>query len=434
MASIATATVKPARRVRGRLRPPGDKSISHRYGLMAALADGRSVIHHYSSGADCAATLSCLEALGVAIERRAAASTSDVEVRMTGRGVRGLAGSTEPLNAQNSGTTLRMLSGVLAAHPFTSILSGDASLSRRPMRRVIVPLERMGARIMSHDQRPPLTVVGGDLHGIDYTLDVPSAQVKSALLLAGLQASGRTRVVEPARTRDHTELAPRAFGADVTTDGCAVEIEGGQRLSAQELVVPGDLSSAAFWAVAAAALPGSELEIEDVGLNPTRTALLDVLERAGAIVERDVRAQAGGELRGNVRIRHSGMKPLVIGPQEVPGLIDELPALAAHATFGGELTVTGAAELRVKESDRISALVGGLRALGSDVEEQPDGFHVRGTRRLRGGEADSAGDHRLAMAFAIAALGADGPSVISGAEAVDISYPGFFATLQMLSE
>lgn len=435
MASIATAIVKPARRVRGRLRPPGDKSISHRYGLMAALADGRSVIHHYSSGADCAATLACLEALGVSIERRAAGSSaSDIDVQITGLGVRGLASPAEPLNAQNSGTTIRMLAGVLAAHPFTAILTGDASLSRRPMRRVIVPLERMGARIMSNDQRPPLTVVGGALHGIDYTLEVPSAQVKSAVLLAGLQASGRTRVIEPARTRDHTELGLRAFGADVTTTGCAVEIEGGQRLSARELVVPGDLSSAAFWAVAASALPGSELEIEDVGLNPTRTALLDVLERAGAVVERDSRAQAGAEPRGSVRIRHSGMTPLVIGPQEVPGLIDELPALAAHATFGGELTVTGARELRVKESDRISALVRGLRALGGDVEEQPDGFHVRGSRRLRGGEADSEGDHRLAMAFAIAALGAEGPSFITGAEAVDISYPGFFATLEVLCE
>jgi len=441
MASVAMATVKPARRVHGRLRPAGDKSISHRYALLAALADGRSVIHRYSSGADCAATLACLRDLGVSIESRVTGATSqvdsagpDVDVQVMGRGVRGLLAPPAALNAQNSGTTMRILLGVLAAHPFPATLIGDPSLSRRPMRRVIEPLRRMGARIFSADDRPPITVTGGDLHGIDYAPDVPSAQVKSAVLLAGLQASGRTRVVEPAATRNHTELAVRAFGGCVTTTGLAVQLDGRQRLAARELVVPGDLSSSAFWAVAAAALPGSELEIDDVGLNPTRTALLDVLERAGAIVQRDVRADEGGEPRGTVRIRHAAIKPLVIGTEEVPGLIDELPALAAHATFGGDLLVTGAMELRVKESDRISALVRGLRALGADVDERPDGFHVRGARRLRGGQADAAGDHRLAMAFAIAALGADGPSVIAGAEAVDVSYPGFFATLHTLCE
>jgi 3-phosphoshikimate 1-carboxyvinyltransferase len=302
------------------------------------------------------------------------------------------------------------------------------------MRRVIDPLERMGARIVSTNDRPPLTVTGGALHGIEYTLTVPSAQVKSAVLLAGLQASGRTHVIEPALTRNHTELGLAAFGAQVVINGPKVTIDGGQRLTGQDVVVPGDLSSAAFWAVAAAAIPGSDLEIFEVGLNPTRTALLDVLARSGAVIERDVESQDGGEARGTVRIRHGAIRPLVIGPDEVPLLIDELPALAAHATFGGELLVTGAAELRVKESDRISALVAGLRALGGDVDEMPDGFHVRGSKRLRGGHADSAQDHRLAMAFAIAALGAEQPSLIAGAEAVDISYPGFFATLETLCE
>jgi 3-phosphoshikimate 1-carboxyvinyltransferase len=438
MASIATATVKPARRVVGRLQLPGDKSISHRYAMLAALADGPSVISHYSSGADCAATLACLRSLGVPIDERVAlapsSSAPEIEVRITGRGVRGLAAPQKPLNAHNSGTTMRLLSGMVAAHPFASTIIGDASLSRRPMRRVIEPLERMGAHIRSDSGRPPLTIIGADLQGIDYALEVPSAQVKSAILLAGLQAAGRTRVVEPAPTRNHTELALHAFGARVTSTGCAVEIESGQRLSAQQLVVPGDLSAAAFWAVAAAALPGSELELEHVGLNPTRTALLDVLARAGAHVERLVETEDGGEPRGNVRIRHADVKALVIGPEEVPCLIDELPVLAAHATFGGELVVTGAAELRVKESDRISALVRGLRMLGGDIEELADGFHVRGARRLRGGQTDSAGDHRLAMAFAIAALGAEGPSMITGAEAVDISYPGFFATLESLCD
>lgn len=438
MASIATATVKPARRVRGRLQLPGDKSVSHRYAMLAALADGPSLISHYSSGADCMATLDCLRGLGVTIDQDVkldpSSSAPEIELRITGRGVRGLVAPEKPLDAQNSGTTMRLLSGIVAAHPFTSTMIGDASLSRRPMRRVIEPLQRMGAHIRSNDDRPPLTITGTNLQGIDYALEVASAQVKSAILLAGLQAGGRTRVLEPAPTRNHTELALRAFGVKVTTTGSAVEIEGGQRLEARQLVVPGDLSAAAFWAVAAAALPGSELELEHVGLNPTRTALLDVLERAGAHVERLVETQDGGEPRGKVRIRHASMKALVIGPNDVPSLIDELPVLAAHATFGGELVVTGAAELRVKESDRISALVRGLRLLGGEIDELPDGFHVRGAQRLRGGQTDSAGDHRLAMAFAIAALGAEGPSVITGADAVDISYPGFFATLEKLCD
>ncbi len=438
MASIALATVKPARRVRGRIRPASDKSISHRYGLLAALADGRSVIRRYSAGADCAATLDCLERLGVLIERRsvepAPAGTPDLEVRVTGRGVRGLTAPAGPLDARNSGSTLRMLAGILAAHPFTATLVGDASLTRRPMRRVMDPLERMGARLRSSDGHPPLTITGGDLRGIDFAPAIPSAQVKSAVLLAGLQATGRTRVVEPVGTRNHTEVALETFGADVITREATVEIVGGQRLEARELAVPGDVSSAAFWAVAAAGLPGSDLEIEDVGLNPTRTALFDVLERAGALIERRTESEGGGEPRGTVRVRHGALGPLVIAPSEVPGIIDELPALAALATFGGELTVTGAGELRVKESDRIRAVVNGLRALGGEVDELPDGFHVRGARRLRGGRADSAGDHRLAMALAIAALGADGPTEIQGAEAVDVSYPGFFTMLGTLCE
>ena len=435
MASIATATVYPARRVRGRLRPTGDKSISHRYALLAALAEGRSVIRHYSVGADCASTLACLTQLGVSVDVvRGEEEGADLAVSITGRGLRGLVGTSAPLDAGNSGSTMRMLSGVLAAHPFTSRLVGDPSLTRRPMRRVIEPLELMGARIASHDSHPPLTVSGADLQGIDYAPRVPSAQVKSAVLLAGLQAAGTTRVVEPVGTRNHTELALRAFGAEVATTDDGIDVAGGQRLHPVELFVPGDLSSAAFWIVAAAAIPGSEVTIEDVGLNPTRTALLDVLERAGALVDRLVRSEAGGEPCGDVRVRHGEVRPLVITPEEVPGVIDELPALAALATFGGDLTVTGAGELRVKESDRISALVGGLRGLGAEVDEMPDGFHVRGGLRPSGGHADAAGDHRLAMAFAIAALGAERPSMIAGAEAVDVSYPGFFATLEALCE
>ena len=435
MVSMAAATVRPARRIRGRVRVAGDKSISHRYALLAALASGRSTIAGYAPGADCAATLACLRQLGVEVRTRNATSERDVPiVEIVGRGLRGLEAPNGPVDAQNSGTTMRLLAGVLAAHPFAATLIGDASLVRRPMQRVIEPLERMGARIESDRHCPPLTIHGSRLQAIDYSPPVASAQVKSSVLLAALQAEGRTRISEPAPTRNHTEIALRAFGARVRTSGVRIELDGGQTLHGVDAAVPGDISSAAFWAVAAAALPGSDVELEDVGLNPTRTALLDVLRTSGARVEVTEEREEAGEPRGRVRIGHGTLGSLVLGAADVPGLIDELPALAAWATHGGHLRLTGAAELRVKESDRIGALVRGLRALGADIDELPDGFEVRGSRRLRGGHADAAGDHRLAMAFAIAALGATSPSVISGADSVRISYPEFFATLESLSE
>jgi 3-phosphoshikimate 1-carboxyvinyltransferase len=420
-------TVEPARKVHGRLRLPGDKSISHRYALLAALADGTSRLTRFAPGADCAATLSCLEGLGVAVER-----PDPTTAVIVGRGLRGLAAPARSLDCRNSGSTLRMLSGVVAAHGFDTTLGGDPSLQRRPMRRVIAPLTRMGARIDANDDRPPLTVHGADLHGVDHAPEVPSAQVKSAVLLAGLQAEGLTSVREPAATRDHTERALAAFGAEVSCDGLTVALRGGQRLTAQEAGIPGDVSSATFWAVAAAALPESDVVMEDVGLNPTRTALFDVLRRAGALVDADVTSTRLGEPRGTLRVRSAGLVPLIITPDEVPGLIDELPALAVLGLLGAGMRVTGAAELRTKESDRITALVAGLRALGADADELPDGFVVSPARRLAGGHADAAGDHRLAMAFAIAALRGAGASTIVGADSVDVSYPGFFGVLQTL--
>lgn len=438
MASLAATTVSPARRVKGRVRLAGDKSISHRYALLAALADGQSTIERYSSGADCGTTLACLRKLGVDVQTSRAVDNS-LTVEIAGRGLRGLrfpgASRDAALDAQNSGTTMRLLAGVLAGQRFMSRIDGDASLRRRPMRRVTDPLELMGAVISSHDGFPPLQIHGATLlHGITYETPVPSAQVKSALLLAGIQAEGTTIVRESVATRNHTELAFRAFGADVAIDGTSVSVEGGQRLHGGTFVVPGDISSSAFWLAAAAALPGSDVEIEDVGLNPTRTALLDVLRRAGAVVDATVEREAGGEPSGRVRVRYGQPRALVLGAAEVPLLIDEIPALAAWAAHGGELHVTRAAELRVKESDRITALVRGFEALGADVEEFSDGFHLRGSRKLKGGRPDAAGDHRLAMAFAIAALGAEGPSVIDGADSVAISYPEFFATLEKLCE
>jgi 3-phosphoshikimate 1-carboxyvinyltransferase len=328
-----------------------------------------------------------------------------------------------------------MLGGVVAAHPFVSTLIGDASLSRRPMRRIIGPLSQMGAAITAGPgDRPPVRIQGGDLAGIHFAPDTPSAQVKSAVLLAGLQASGETSVLEPASTRDHTERALAAFGATVNVRGNLIQIKGGQGLTGRDLKVPGDISSAAFMAVAAAALPGSDVTIIGVGLNPSRAALLDVLRRFGADVEATVDEHVSGEPIGRLRIRHGRMTDLVIAPEEVPEVIDELPVLATLGTFGGSVTVSGAGELRVKESDRIAELVAGLRAMGADADERPDGFQVRFGGRLTGGTVHARHDHRLAMAFAIAALGATGPTTIEGADAVAVSYPAFFDDLDRLAQ
>jgi 3-phosphoshikimate 1-carboxyvinyltransferase len=431
--SAAKRTVNPATQLRGRVQVPGDKSISHRLLMLAALADGTSEIENLAPGEDCRATRECLEALGVRIGPRRAEPPGEAALTVTGRGPKGLARSPSVLDALNSGTTTRLLAGVLSAHAFSTSLTGDESLRRRPMRRVIEPLERMGARIESEQGRLPLTIHGGGLSGIDYSPAVPSAQVKSAVLLAGLQASGATTVRESVRTRNHTELALQAFGIEVSADAAgAVTLCGGQRPRACRARVPGDPSSAAFWAVAAAGLPGSDVEIRDVGLNPTRIAFLDVLRRAGALVDVEIANPGAAEPTGTIRVRHQSLRPIAIAPEEVPGLIDELPVLAALATFGGSISVGGAAELRVKESDRIRSLVAGLRALGASAEEAADGFSVEHRAPLTGGQADACGDHRLAMAFAIAALGATHRSEILGAGVVAVSYPGFFDALESM--
>ena len=431
MGSPQSVVVHPTRHVRGPVRPPGDKSISHRYALFASLAEGTSTLHGYSTGADCASTLSCLTGLGVRVDIIDRDATG-LQVRIHGRGLRGFAKPGGALDAGNSGSTMRMLAGVLAAQPFITRIGGDDSLSRRPMRRIIVPLERMGARIESNDGRPPLTIEGSaHLRPIAFQTEVPSAQVKSSVLLAGLHADGETRVTETVQTRDHTERGLKSFGVAVRRDGLTVSIQGGQRPQAAELSVPGDISSAAFWMVAAAALPGSEVIVSDVGLNPTRTAIIDVLRRMGAeiVVEG---ATTDAEPMGRIVVRHGDLKVVEIGPEEVPGLIDELPVLGALATHGGALRVTGASELRHKESDRIKDLAEGFRRMGARIEELSDGFHVHGDRRLRGGEVDARHDHRLAMAFAIAALGAGGPTTIHDAGAAAVSYPEFFTVLESL--
>ena len=436
MCAVASSavTVEPARRLRGRLRVPGDKSISHRYAMLAALANGTSTIADYSSGIDCQSTLSCLEALGVIISATGEPDRPGYSVSVTGHGLGSLHAPDGPIDTGNSGTTMRLMAGVLSGHPFEVVLTGDHSLRRRPMQRVINPLKQMGARLDAKDGHPPLTIRGSELIGIDYVSPVASAQVKSAVLLAGLHATGITRVHEAAPTRDHTERALSAFGAEVShTDG-VFGITGGSSLHPIDVAVPGDPSSAAFWATAAAALPDSDVTIDGVGLNPTRTAYLDILRRAGADVEVSVEGVGGGEPYGTIRVRSRALAHIAITAVEVPSLIDELPVLGALAAHGGVVDVSGADELRHKESDRITAFANGLRALGVDVEEREDGFRAVRTSALEGGTADAIGDHRLAMAFTIAALGCDQSSTIKDASSVDVSYPGFFAALDSLRQ
>tara|TARA_B100000029_G_scaffold500358_1_gene571996 strand:- start:704 stop:2014 length:1311 start_codon:yes stop_codon:yes gene_type:complete len=430
----STIIVEPATELRGTLQVPSDKSISHRYALLAALADGTTTIHNYSMGADCLSTLSCLQALGVSVNSINEPLNTGKTITITGQGLGSFTPSRDPINAGNSGTTMRLLAGILANHPFTSILTGDSSLQKRPMRRIIQPLQEMGATLDSTNGYPPLVVRGAELTGIDYAPLVASAQVKSSVLLAGLHARGTTQVHEPMSTRDHTERALSVFGAlTQNTDG-AFSVTGGNPLNPLNLTVPGDQSSAAFLIVAASILPGSDILIEGVGLNPTRTAYIDVLKHAGADIEIEPDGTNASEPYGNIRVRSRPLNNFTITAEQVPSMIDELPALGALAAHGCVVDVSGAAELRNKESDRIAAFAKGLRDLGADVIERKDGFVACRQNELKGGSADAAGDHRLAMAFAIAALAGKGPSTISGADSVAISFPGFFSVLDMLRQ
>lgn len=414
----------PAPHFRGSFKLPGDKSISHRLALFGALAEGRTTIDNFSSALDCASTLRCLRALGVGVDVLGA------RVIVEGRGFAGLQAPQAALDAGNSGTTLRLLAGVLAACPFEATLAGDESLNRRPVERVAAPLRAMGAHVRSSEGRPPLSVLGGKLRAVDWTLPVASAQVKSAVLLAGLQAEGRTTVREPAASRDHTERLLPAFGVEVEREHLAVSLEGGSALTPVTMSVPGDVSSAAFLIVAGLILPDSEVRVEGVLLNPLRTAFLDVLRAMGAQLEMGLTSEAP-EPVGYVLARSSRLKGVAVGKDQVPALIDEVPALAVAAAFAeGEFSLSGAEELRVKESDRLAALREGLCALGADVEERPDGLRIRGGRPLQGASVRSHGDHRIAMALAVAALKASGDTILEGAEAAAVSFPEFFGLLQ----
>jgi len=420
-------TISPARAIDGVITLPGDKSISHRYGMLASIASGRSTIANYSTGADCQSTLACMAALGAKIERQ------DGSVVIEGGLLQEPAAM---LDAGNSGSTIRMLSGILAAQAFTSRIGGDESLSRRPMGRIIGPLTEMGARIEARDGKfPPLTIHGGALHGIDYQLPMASAQVKSCVLLAGLFAHGDTIVREPVRTRDHTEIALREFGAEIEIDKRTICLHAGARLTGRELVAPGDLSSACFFMVAALLLKESSLVIHGVGLNPTRSALLDFLVSMGAQIKVLEVHQVGGELIGDLRVQSSPVTGGVIEGAMTAALIDEIPALAVlGAASHNGLTVRDAGELRVKETDRIATIEAGFRQMGVKIETDPEGFHVPGGQNFHAAQIDSAGDHRIAMAFAVAALAADGPCAIEGAEAANVSFPEFFGTLRQITQ
>lgn len=426
--SLSEATVRPARNLAGSVRLPGDKSISHRYAMLGALAEGTTELENYSNGADCATTLACMRALGCAIERR------DGSVHLQGRRT-ALAAPQKELDCGNSGSTMRMLSGILAGQNFASVLVGDESLSRRPMQRIVTPLQQMGASITAGEGcRPPLRIQGARLRAIEYRMPVASAQVKSALLFAGLLAEGETVVEEPVHTRDHGELALRAFGVKVNRSGNRCSIAGGQRLQAIRATIPGDISSAAFFLCAASIFPDSNLLIDDLLLNPTRAAILDVLIAMGMRIAVVKIEEHHGELTGTVQAR-SGVRlrgARIAGAQSA-ALIDELPVLAAIAPYTEDgIEICDARELRVKESDRIAAMTANLRSMGAQVEVRDDGLLIPGKQALHGAEVDSFGDHRIAMAIAVAALGARSEVQIRNAGVVDISYPGFFATLEAL--
>ena len=436
MTASDSTSVAPCGVLKGTLRLPGDKSISHRLALLGALADGESTIENFLCSEDCLNTLKAVEWLGALVARDESA------VRITGTGGR-FRPPAGPIDLGNSGTGIRLLAGLLAGHDFSCVLTGDESLRSRPMGRIREPLERMGAKVLLSGDRgcAPVTIRGGNLHGITYRLPMASAQVKSCALLAGLFAGGRTEVIEPKPTRDHTERLLKAMGAPLSVDGPAVSVVGyGGRLSLRSgpWRVPGDFSSAAFWMMAAACSPESEVTMEGVGLNPRRTAFMDVLRRMGADIECEVSDACGAapewEPTGNLTVRGGRLKGTVVEGDEIPNLIDELPLVAVVGALAeGETVIREAAELRVKESDRIKTTAAALRVFGVPVEEYPDGLRIAGGRIVRGGgQVESRGDHRIAMASAVLSLFADAPVCIRGIACIATSYPGFWRDMETL--
>jgi 3-phosphoshikimate 1-carboxyvinyltransferase len=422
-------SISPATRLEGSVRLPGDKSISHRVAMLAAIAEGESTLINYATGADCQSTLGCLKALGIPIR------VEGSSVRISGQGLDGLRPSGDALDAGNSGSTIRMLSGILAGQSFASTLVGDESLSKRPMQRILAPLREMGASVEAREGKfPPLTVLGKrPLQAIDYTPPVASAQVKTCVLFAGLFADGTTTVRESVATRDHTEQALREFGAEITMGTGSIAIEGFPKLKGREIQIPGDISSAAFFLVAALLVPGSRLTLEQVGLNPSRTALLDYLVGLGAAIEIKKISQASGELIGDIEVRNSPTRAGVVQGATAAALIDEIPVLAILGAVGGGLSVRDAAELRVKETDRIATLAENFSRAGVEITVTPDGFDVPGGQRIQPAAFHSHGDHRIAMAFAVASLISGGVCTIEEAQAASVSFPEFYAYLERLA-
>jgi 3-phosphoshikimate 1-carboxyvinyltransferase len=429
--------VRPARSLRGSVSLPGDKSISHRYAMLSAIAEGPSLLENYSTGADCASTLGCLRSLGVKWVRKDKDKDKDggentIEVQGSGLA---LHAPSQPLDCGNSGSTIRMLSGIVAGQKFSAEMAGDESLSRRPMERVITPLTAMGAKIESQNGRPPLCITGGNLKAIHYKMPVASAQVKTCLLFAGLLADGEMRIEEPLRTRDHGEVALKAFGAQLERNGNEVSIRGGQKLHGIQAVIPGDLSSAAFFLCAAALFPGSQLTITNLLMNPTRARLLDILMQIGLRISVTQLEEINGELVGTLQVEGGKLKGATIAGADTAALIDEIPVLAAIAPYTEDgIEVRDAKELRVKESDRIASIATNLSAMGAQLEQREDGLKIPGGQSLHGTELDSFGDHRIAMAFSIAALRARGDTLIRGSESASISYPEFFSVLERMVE
>jgi 3-phosphoshikimate 1-carboxyvinyltransferase len=421
--------IQPASTINGAIRLPGDKSISHRYAILASIAEGTSTLRNFSTGADPHSTLGCVQSLGIQVDK------DGTEVKVHGKGLRGYTAPTQTLDVGNSGSTIRMLSGILAAQPFSSRLEGDSSIARRPMKRIITPLELMGAKISAVEGTfPPIEITGNpDLQPIDYTLPVASAQVKSCLLFAGLYTNGTTITRESHKTRDHSEIALKEFGANIEARGTVVSLHGGAPLTGRELLVPGDLSGAAFFLVAAILAKESNLVIYDVGVNPSRTALIDFLVGGGAKIKvLDVRS-SGGELIGDLQVRASDFEGGVIEKGLTAALIDEIPVLAVLGAMSRDgLTVRDAGELRVKETDRIATVAENLRRMGVEIETAHDGFRVPGRQQFRAAEVDSFGDHRIAMAFAVAGLSADGETTVNEAEAASVSFAEFYDTLERI--
>jgi len=431
MKKNSQVVVRPARNLRGSVSLPGDKSISHRYAMLAAIADGPSRLENYSTGADCASTLGCVRSLGVKWERK---DGPENVIEVQGGGLT-LTAPSEALDCGNSGSTIRMLSGIVAGQKFSAEMDGDESLSRRPMARVIAPLTAMGAKIESKNERPPLRITGGNLKAIDYKMPVASAQVKTCLLFAGLLAEGETRIEEPLRTRDHGEVALRAFGAHLNSNRNSVSIRGGQKLRGIQTRIPGDLSSAAFFLCAAALFPNSQLTVTNLLMNPTRARLLDILVRMGLTISVTQLEEINGELVGTLQVEGGNLKGTTLAGADTAALIDEIPVLSAIAPYTTDgLEVRGAKELRVKESDRIASIATNLRAMGAQVEEFEDGLKIPGGQTLHCAELESFDDHRIAMAFSIAALRAQGETLIRGSECAAISYPEFFSVLESLVE